>query len=124
MLQSQRALEFFRVWAFLESTALTFTCIGIFADAPLFVAAAGGMFFCITVIGVWMQVVRPVVALATAVSLGIGAIFVHEPWYYGSVGAMALLCLANMPQNLLLLVSSDSMIAKQIAKLQRKSRNT
>lgn len=120
MLNRDRSIEFFRLWAILETTALSFTALGIFYDAPLFVAAAGGMFYCITLIGVWMQVVRPLVMLGTAIALGIAAILVDEPWYYGAVGALALLVLANMPQNLVMLFSRSAFIARHLERLQRK----
>ena len=120
MTQFERSLQFFRVWAILETTALTFTLIGIFGDSPLYIAVAGGMFFCITIIGIWMKVVRPMVVLSAAVLLSIAAIFVDEPWYYGTVSAVALLVLANMPQNLMLLVSRDPAVARQIARLLRR----
>jgi hypothetical protein len=119
MLQSGRAIEFFRVWAFLETVALSFTISGIFFDLPVFVAAAGGMFFCITVIGIWMKVVRPLVVLATATALAVAAIFVGEPWYYGSVGGTALLVLANMPQNVMLLCSRSKTITRQLTRMQK-----
>ena len=119
-MNTDRSIEFFRLWAILETTALSFTIIGIFCNAPLFVAAAGSMFYCITLVGVWMRVVRPFVMLGTAVALGIAAILVDEPWYYGSVGALALLVLANMPQNLFMLFSRSTSILKHLSRLQRK----
>lgn len=115
---NQRPLGFLRVWAGIETVAVVAAVAAVAQQNETLGAAAGGMFVVIVSLGSWMSVTDFNLVLAATIALALLASIFHLPWWSGALSANVLLLLANLPQNVAILLSSSATLRRRISKLQ------
>ncbi|MGB7206088.1 MAG: hypothetical protein WBD37_11495 [Anderseniella sp.] len=111
---NERPLGFLRVWALIETVAVVVACVSLYTGNDIFAALSGGMLFVLVTIGSWMSVADGSLFLAASIAFALFAILLHFSWWTGVLLANVLLLLGNMPQNIMLLLSSNPTLRKRI----------